>query len=113
LLMEGMLLNAINIIFYQMMILGAQIVTMASALGIVGASISPGLAIHVSLGPHSALTVTGGCLKMLLITRTCVVTRKAVLRMDRGATLLTLKLGGNTATYLDVLLEFPRTLQLP
>ena len=66
---------------------------------------SHGLAALVSGGPHSALIVTGGFLKMLLMvrmTQTCVVTRMVVPRMDLGVILLTLKFDGNTATYLDV-----------
>ena len=39
------------------------------------------------------------------MTQTCVVTRTAVPRMDRGVILLTQMFDGNIATYLDVLQE--------
>ena len=60
------------------------------------------------LGPLNVLIVIGDFLKMLSMVRmtlTCVVTRMLVPRMDLGATLLTLKFDGNTATYPDVLQE--------
>ena len=69
---------------------------------------SLGLVVHVSRGNLSVLIVTGGFLKMSLIpkmTRTRVVTRTAVPRMDHGVIPLTQMFDGNTATYLDVPLE--------
>ena len=81
---------------------------MASALDIVAMWISPVRAVRVSLGPLNVLIVIGDFLKMLSMVRmtlTCVVTRMLVPRMDLGATLLTLKFDGNTATYPDVLQE--------
>ena len=85
-----------------------QIVTTVWELVIVATWTSLGLVVHVSRGNLSVLIVTGGFLKMSLIpkmTRTCVVTRKAVPRMDHGVIQLTQMFDGNTATYLDVPLE--------
>ena len=42
---------------------------------------------------------------MVRMTRTCVVTRMLVPRMDLGVIPLTLKFDGNIATYPDVLQE--------
>ena len=69
---------------------------------------SLGLVVHVNRGNLSVLIVTGGFLKMSLISkmiRTRVVTQTAVPRMDHGVIQLTQMFDGNTATYLDVPLE--------
>ena len=82
-----------------------QIVTTVWELVTVVTWTSLGLVVHVNRGNLSVLIVTGGFLKMSLIpkmTRTCVVTRKAVPRMDHGVIQLTQMFDGNTATYLDV-----------
>ena len=71
-------------------------------------SMSLGLVVVFSLGPHNVLIVIGGFLKMSLMDRispTRVVTRITVPRMDLGVTPLTLKFNGNIATCRDVLQE--------
>ena len=82
-----------------------QIVTTVWELVTVATWTSLGLVVHVNRGNLSVLIVTGGFLKMSLIskmTRTCVVTQTAVPRTDHGVIQLTQMFDGNTATYLDV-----------
>ena len=85
-----------------------QIVSTNSGLDIEAMSAPPGLVALVNTGPHSALTVTGGCRKIQLMdkmTPTRVAIQKEVPRVDLGVIPLTLTFGGNTAIYQDVLQE--------